>query len=142
MLHVVIDTNVIVSGILSRKGAPVELLKAWRERRFLLLTSSAIVTEVRAVLRYPRIRKKYPLSDNEIEQTITLLEHDALLVTGEAKVAGSVTDDPKDEMVLACAVDGEADVIVSGDHHQLDLESYRDVPIMTPRQFLDQLRQD
>jgi len=142
MLHVVIDTNVIVSGILSRKGAPVELLKAWRERRFLLLTSSAIVAEVRAVLQYPRIRKKYPLSNDDIEQTIMLLEHDALLVKGEANVAGSVPDDPKDEMFLACALDGKADVIVSTDHHLLDLESYRDIPIMTARQFLDQLRQD
>ncbi len=59
MLRIAIDTNVIVSGILSRKGAPVELLKAWRERRFLLLTSLAIVAEVREVLQYPRIRKKY-----------------------------------------------------------------------------------
>jgi hypothetical protein len=142
MLRIAIDTNVIVSGILSRKGAPAELLNAWRERRFLMLTSPAVIAELRAVLQYPHIRKKYTLSDNEIEQTITLLEHDALLVTGEAKVAGSVPDDPKDEMVLACAVDGEADVIVSGDHHLLDLESYRDIPIMTPRQFLDQLRQD
>ena len=107
-----------------------------------MLTSPAVIAELRAVLQYPHIRKKYTLSDNEIEQTITLLEHDALLVTGEAKVAGSVPDDPKDEMVLACAVDGGADVIVSGDHHLLDLESYRDIPIMTPRQFLDQLRQD
>ena len=142
MLRIAIDTNVIVSGILSRKGAPAELLNAWRERRFLMLTSSAIIAELRAVLQYPHIRKKYTLSDNEIEQTITLLEHDALLVTGEAEVAGSVPDDPKDEMVLACAVDGEADVIVSGDHHLKDLESFRDIPIMTARQFLDQLRQD
>jgi predicted nucleic acid-binding protein len=43
MLRVVIDTNVIVSGSLSQKGAPAELLNAWRERRFLLLSSSAIV---------------------------------------------------------------------------------------------------
>jgi uncharacterized protein len=142
MLHVVIDTNVIVSGILSRKGAPVELLNAWRERRFLMLTSPAVIAELRAVLQYPHIRKKYTLSDNEIEQTITLLEHDALLVTGEANVAGSVPDDPKDEMFLACALDGTADVIVSGDHHLIDLESYRDIPIMTARQFLDKLRQD
>jgi|GEM_PF-3016707 len=57
MLRVVIDTNVIVSGILSRKGAPAEVLNAWRERRFLLLSSSAIVAEVRTVLQYPRIYK-------------------------------------------------------------------------------------
>ena len=136
------DTNVIVSGILSRTGAPYALLNAWRERRFLLLSSPAIIAEVRAVLHYPRIHKKYPLSDEDIEQTITLLEHDALSVPGGSDVAGSVPDDPKDEMFLACALDGQADVIVSGDHHLLDLGVYRDIPIMTARQFLDQMKQE
>ena len=142
MLRVVIDTNVIVSGILSRKGAPAELLNAWRERRFLLFSSSAIVAEVRAVLQYPHIRHKYHLSDDAIEQTITLLEHDSLLVAGDADVTGRVPDDPKDEMFLACALDGQADAIVSGDHHLLDLGVFRDIPIITARQFLDQLKQE
>jgi len=107
-----------------------------------LLSSSEIAAKVRAVVQYPHIRDKYQLSDDEIEQTITLLVHDALLVAGDADVAGSVPDDPKDEMFLACALDGQADVIVSGDHHLLDLESCRDIPIMTARQFLEQLRRD
>jgi putative PIN family toxin of toxin-antitoxin system len=139
MLRVVVDTNVIVSGILSQTGAPSAILNAWREQRFLLLSSPDIAAEVRSVLGYPRIRKKYPLSDEEIGQVITLLERDALLVPGGSDVAGSVPVDPKDEMFLACALDGEADVIVSGDHHLLDLGTYRDIPIMTARQFLDQL---
>jgi putative PIN family toxin of toxin-antitoxin system len=142
MLRVVIDTNVIVSGILSRKGAPDEVLNAWRERRFLLLSSSAIVAEVRAVMQYPRIHKKYHLSDDDIEQTITLLEHDSLLVEGDAYVTGSVPDDPKDEMFLACALNGQADVVVSGDHHLLDLGVFRDIPIINARQFLAQLKQE
>jgi putative PIN family toxin of toxin-antitoxin system len=142
MLRVVIDTNVIVSGILSRKGAPAELLNAWRERRFLLPCSSAIVAEVRAVMQYPRICDKYHLSDNEIEQTITLLEYDALLVTGDTNVGRSVPDDPQDEMFLACALDGQADVVVSGDHHLLDLGVFRDIPIITGRQFLEQLMKE
>jgi uncharacterized protein len=142
MLRVVIDTNVIVSGVLSRTGAPAELLNAWRERRFLLLISTAILYEVRAVLQYPRIREKYPLGDEEIEQTITLLEHNALVVAGDANVAGSVPDDPKDEMFLACAIDGEAEFIISGDHHLLDLGIYRNIPILTPRQFHEQLTKD
>jgi len=139
MLRVVVDTNVIVSGILSRSGAPAELLNAWRARRFVLLSSSAIVAEVRTVLHYPHIRKKYRLSDEDIEQTIILLEHDALLVAGDANVAGCVPGDPKDEMFLACALDGQADFVVSGDHHLLDLGLYRDIPIISTRQFLDQL---
>jgi uncharacterized protein len=138
MLRVVIDTNVIVSGILSRKGAPAELLNAWRERRFLLLSSSDIVNEVRTVMQYPRIRHKYHLGDDEIVQTMTLLEHDALLVAGYSNVAGSIPDDPQ-EMFLACALDGQADVIVSGDHHLLELGVFRDIPIITTRQFLDLL---
>jgi len=108
------DTNVIVSGFLNRKGAPAQLLNAWRERHFLLLSSPAIVAEVRAVLHYPRLYKKYQLNDEEIEQTITLLEHTALLVAGVAHVTGSVPADPQDEMFLACAWEGQAESIVSG----------------------------
>ena len=142
MLRCVVDTNVIVSGILSRTGAPAEVLNAWRERRFLLLSSPAIVAEVRSVLHYPHIRKKYPLVDEDIEQMIKLLEHDALIVAGDANVIGSIPEDPQDEMFLACALDGQADSIVSGDHHLLDLRIYRDIPIMTARQFLDQLARE
>ena len=140
MLRVVIDTNVIVSGIISRKGAPAEILNAWRERHFLLLISPAIVAEVRSVLGYARIREKYRLSDQEIDQMISLLEHDALLVPGTADVAGSLPADPQDEMFLACAVDGLADVIVSGDHHLLDLGEYQDIPIIKAGRFLEQLK--
>ena len=139
MLRVVLDTNVLVSGVLSRKGAPAQILDAWRERRFLLLSSPALVAEVRLVLNYPHIRKKYPLADEDIDQIITLLEHDALLLPGDADVAGGVPGDPKDEMVLACALDGQADRIVSGDHHLLDLGVYREIPILSARQFLSQM---
>ena len=140
MLRVVIDTNVFVSGILSHTGAPAELLNVWRERRFLLLSSPAIVAEVNAVLHYPHLQKKYHLRDEEINLTITLLEHDALLVSGDADVTGSVPADPKDEMFLACALSGGADVIVTGDHHLLDLVVFKDIPIVNARQFLDQLK--
>jgi len=140
MLRVVFDTNVIVSGVLSRKGAPAEMLNAWRNRRFLLLSSPAIVAEVRAVLQYPHIRKKYPLVAEEIDEVIALLEHDAVLVPGISNVTDSIQKDPKDEIILACALDGQADLIVSGDHHLLDMSVYRDIPIITARQFLEQLK--
>jgi len=139
MLRVVVDTNVIISGILSVKGAPFELLNAWRERRFILLSSQAIVDEIRQVLTYPRIRKKYNLRDEGIAQVITLLQLDALLVSGSMHVAGAIPADPEDEKFLACAIEAQADVIVSGDHHLLDLGVYQDIPIMTARQFVDQL---
>ena len=100
------------------------------------------MTEIRATLDYPRIRRKYPLTDEQVERLITLLEQDALVVSGKVDTEGAVPDDPDDDMVLACAVDGMADLIVSGDRHLLDLGEYRDIPIITAREFLDRLRSE
>lgn len=140
MLRVVIDTNIIVSGVLSHTAAPAQVLNAWRDRLFLMITSPAIVAEVKAVLQYAHIRKKYNLTDEEIDQVVSLLEHAALLVPGMADVAGSIPADPKDEILLACAVDGQADLIVTGDHHLLDLLAYQNTMIMSARQFLEHLK--
>jgi putative PIN family toxin of toxin-antitoxin system len=81
----------------------------------------AIVAEVRAFLHYPRIHNKFPPSGAEIEQLIVLLEHDTMLVAGDSGVIRSVLSDPKDEMFLTCALEGQADFIVGGDRHLLDL---------------------
>jgi putative PIN family toxin of toxin-antitoxin system len=140
MLRVVLDTNQFVSSVLVRHGLPAQVLDAWRRREYLLLISTAIVAEIRATLDYPRLRRKYPITDEQVERLITLLEQEALVVPGKANTKGAIPDDPQDEMVLACAVDGLADLIVSGDRHLLDLKEYRDIPIITAREFLERLR--
>lgn len=142
MLRVVIDTNVFVSSLLVRLGGPAQVLNAWRERRYLLAVSPSIVAEIRATLSVPRIRCKYAITDEDIKELIELLKKDALMVQGSADVAGSVPEDPADEMVLACAVEAQADFIISGDHHLLGLESHRGIPIVTVRQFLARLELD
>jgi len=139
MLRVVLDTNVFVSSLLVKKGLPAQVLDVWRARRYLLVVSPAIIAEIQATLRYPRIQRKYALTNEDIEHLTNLLEQDALLVPGNAEIAGAVPEDPSDEMVLACALDGQADLIVSGDHHLLDLGTYQGIPILTVREFLDQL---
>ena len=65
-----------------------------------------------------------------------------IFVSGEADVIGAVPDDPDDEIILACAIDGKADLIVSGDRHLLDLDEYRGAPIVTVRDFLNRLSPD
>lgn len=139
MLKAVLDTNVFVSSLLVKAGLPAQVLNAWRERRYLLVTSPAIIAEIRATLNYPRIRRKYAITDEDVEQLVALLERDALVVPGDADVAGSIPQDTADEMVLACAVEAQANAIVSGDHHLLDLNVYQDIPILTARQFLEWL---
>ena len=139
MLRVVLDTNQFVSSVLVRQGLPAQVLDAWQRREFLLITSPSIIAEVRSTLNYPRIRHKYPLTDNDVKRLVTLLEHDALVVPGEVDVTSAIPADPMDDMVLACAIKGQADLIVSGDHHLLDLGEYQGIPIITARKFLEQL---
>ncbi len=63
MIRVVLDTNVIVSGILTEKGAAAKILKAWFEDRFHLVTFRAILEEFGRVLRYPKISRRHDWSD-------------------------------------------------------------------------------
>lgn len=141
MLRVVLDTNQFVSSVLVHHGLPAQVLDAWRQRVYLLVTSPAIIAEIRATLAYPRIRRKYPLTDEQVEQLVTLLEQDALVVPGVADATGAIPDDPQDEMILACAIEGMADLIVSGDRHLLDLGEYQGIQILTAREFLNRLRE-
>jgi putative PIN family toxin of toxin-antitoxin system len=139
VLKVVLDTNVFVSSLLVKSGLPTQILEVWHERRFLLIVAPSIIAEIRAVLSLPRIRRKYHITDEDVQQLVTLLERDALVVPGDSDVSGAIPDDPADEMVLACAVAAGADLIISGDRHLLDLGPYRSIPILTARQFLERL---
>lgn len=139
MLRVVLDTNIIVSSVLSKAGIPARVMDSWREMGFVLVISPAIVAEVRATLNYPRIRNKYAITDEEIDGLTELFELHALWVEGEVDVSGSLLADDKDQMFLAAAVEGKVDLIVSGDHHLLELGNYAGIPVITVRQFLERL---
>jgi len=139
MLRVVLDTNVFVSSLLVKVGVPAQMMNAWRDRRYVLVISPAIIAEMRSTLNYPRIRRKYSITDEDIEGLIVLVQHDALLVPGEADVTGAIPADPTDEKILACALVGRVDLIVSGNLHLLDLVHYEGIPILNARQFLERL---
>jgi putative PIN family toxin of toxin-antitoxin system len=139
VLRVVLDTNVFVHSLLSTEGTPAQLLNAWREGRYMLVTSPAIIAEVVEVLESPRISKKYLVRHQDVENLVDVLKTDAVLVPGEAGVKGSVPRDPRDEMFLACAIDANADCIVSGDRHLLDLQTFRGIPILTVNEFAEEL---
>lgn len=141
MLRVVLDTNLFVSSALVGEGLPAQAIDAWRAYRYVLIVSPAIMAEIARTLRYDRIRRKYDLTEADVDQLLTVLSVDAVVVPGQADVSGSVPDDPDDEAILACAVDGEADVIVSGDQHLLALGSFREIPVLTVRAFLDRLNE-
>jgi len=139
VLRVVLDTNIIVSSLLSPSGAPAAVLDAWRELRFVLLLSPAMLEELRSVLARPRIRSKYGITAEDVEAVCQALERYALWVAGDTPLHASVLPDPDDEKFLACAVEGKADCVVSGDRHLLDLGAFHGIPILSARQFLSHL---
>ena len=142
MLRIVIDTNVIVSSIISKKGAPAQLMDAWSDHIFDIVVSEAIIREVERVLLESHLKQVFNITEERITRLIGMLSEDGILVPGTADVHGSVPTDPTDEMFLAAALDGNAEVLVSGDKHLLNLESYGGVVIITARQLLDRLNSE
>jgi putative PIN family toxin of toxin-antitoxin system len=132
--RVVVDANVFVSGLILNSGIPFKILKAWEQDLFLLITSLPMVEEVRRVLQYPRIQKKYAVDDDTIRQVIGSLLKYSVLVTDLPDIK-EIADDPQDDKVLATGVAGQAESIVTGDSHLLRLSQYRDIQIITPRTF-------
>lgn len=136
MLKVVLDTNQFVSSIISKKGLPSQLLQAWRKHAYILIISKEIIREIEQVLQYPHITKKYYLQKKDIESLIHLIEQEAVILPNPSKV-NIIKDDPDDNEILACALEAEAQYIVSGDTHLLSLRQYKDIKIVTAREFLE-----
>jgi uncharacterized protein len=139
MLRIVLDTNLFVSALLVPSGIPAQIIDAWRRQAFTLVISPPIIDEIKLTLTYPRIRRKYAVTDQDVQDLTKLLETEAWLVTGDCDLSGSLPADPKDEIILACALEGEADIIVSGDQHLLNLGKFKGIEIVTVRQLWDQI---
>lgn len=138
MITAVIDTNVFVSALIGG-GTPLAAIETTRLGKSRLLITTEIVTEIRRTLERPKFARFFQtkLTDpGEFIQNYTTL---ARYVT-PVKINDCPITDPKDLMFIECAVAGEADYIVSGDHHLLDLKMYRDILIVTPADFLAKLK--
>jgi hypothetical protein len=130
-IPVVIDTNVLVSGLLfgGKTGKIVEL---WKNRRIQPYMSKAMADELVRVLAYP----KFQLTADEIDYLLysEILPHFEVTMTKDGPVV--VEDDPQDDMFLRCAEAAETKFVVIGDRHLLSLKAYRKISILTPTQFL------
>jgi hypothetical protein len=134
-MRAVLDANLFVSAAIEPRGQPAHVLDAWRAGLFDLVVSDAIIAEINEVLRRPRIQKRHRWMDEQIDQFVGTLRELAVVTPGSLLVA-AVADDPDDDVYLACAIEGESDYVVSGDHHLRTLGTYRGVTIVSPAQFL------
>jgi putative PIN family toxin of toxin-antitoxin system len=138
ILRAVLDTNVVVSGLILSQGVPFEILEAWRRQAFVWVTSEAILAELVRVLQRPKFRDVYGIADSARERLAALIQASALIVPGHYAVSG-VSADPDDDKFLACALEAQADCVVTGDKHLLSLHPYQGLALLRPAEFLARL---
>jgi putative PIN family toxin of toxin-antitoxin system len=113
-------------------GPPYRILQAWRDDRVRLVACPEILGEYRQVAL--RLARKYPGVD-----ILPLI--DLVIVRSEIvhapSLPKSVCDDPKDDILLACALEGKTQTIVSGDRHLLKVSGFAGIQVFRPKAFVD-----
>jgi len=133
-VRAVLDPNVLISGALSRSGAPAQLLARWLGGEFELIASDLLLEELERALGYPKLRARIPAGD--AAAFVTLLR-DAAIHGRDLDAPPSRSDDPADDYLLALA-EHERAVLVTGDRHLLALADR--FPVRTARAFLAELQ--
>jgi hypothetical protein len=134
-VRVVLDTNVVVSAAVNPKGPPAEIIRAWRARSFEWATSPALLDEMDRTLLSARVRRYMAWGESEIDEFLAAVPSKAEVVYPTRQI-DVVRTDPSDNRVLEAAVAAQADYVVSGDHHLLQLKTYEGVQIVTPARFV------
>lgn len=136
-MRAVIDTGVLVSGLIRREGAPGGVLRALAGGRFMAIYTTEILVELVDVLSRPRFRDKYHVQTDDVAALIRLIRLRGELVIPSRVVVAC--RDPKDDKFLTAALAGPADCIISGDGDLLVLSPYEGIPILRPAEFVVRL---
>lgn len=132
MIRAVLDTNLVVNYLLTRGTTLARILDHWEQEHFVYLLSPAMLSELKTVVVRPRLRRAMKADPQDL---LAVIEADAELILGQQRLTG-VCRDPKDDIFIACAVEAEADYLVTGDNDLLSLGQYSNVQIVRPAEFL------
>lgn len=136
-MRAVIDTNVLLSGLLWR-GTPHLLLERVRAGTLTLVSSPALIAELAGIISRPKFRVPLLQSSTDPERMLTEIRFLAEIVEPPSLPA-PVSRDPDDDAVLALAVAAQPDLIISGDADLLALGTHAGIPIVTPAGTLARL---
>ena len=139
-MKVVFDTNVVITSYLAPQSICATLMNCWHTEVFDLVVSDPLLQEYQAVLNYPKIQKHTRMTPTEMQQAIRNFRQFALLVEPKEEIT-VVERDRDDNKIIACALAGEAEYIVTGDNDLLSMKAYRGIRILTPAAFLAYLEQ-
>lgn len=106
-----------------------------------LLVSPGILEEIARVLQYPKLQRRHRMTSRELGAFLKDFTEFATAVPGESRIE-IIKADPDDDKYLACAVEGAAAFIISGDRHLTDLKMFQGIRIVNPKDFLDLIGQE
>ena len=128
-MKVVLDTNVLVSGIFF-SGPPAEILRAWSRAKFRLVLSPEILDEYTRVSA--ELADQFPVIEIQRILDLVVMRSD---VCSPAALPQQVCEDPQDKFIAA-AIDSRTKIIISGDKHLLRISGHQGISVLTPRQFV------
>jgi uncharacterized protein len=132
-VRAVLDPNVLIAGLLSPRGTPARIFRAWLDGAFELVVSPALLAELERALGYPKLARRIPLEDGQA--LIELLRRSAVLVDDPVGLSlPFASSDPADDYLLALAAHSRA-ALVSGDRDLLKIDA--DLPIHIPASFCE-----
>ena len=135
MLKIVLDANVFVSAVLKPHSDLAKIFELVKEDKIRLILSEDILSEIKAVLLYPKIKKRHRQGQKEIEEFLEKTARVSILTEGKID-ADRIKEDPADNKYLSAALEAKADFVVSGDHHLKDLKVFEGIRILDPSAFL------
>ena len=135
-MRVVLDTGILIAALITSNTPPDLIYQAWRKKRFTLITSEWQLSEFRRVSRYPRVRRY--LQPSEAGTLVNGLRREATVLTALSEI--ELSSDPDDNPVIATAIAGEAQYLVTGDKRDLlPLGSVQGIQIVTAADFAEVL---
>ena len=135
-VRVVLDTNILIGALITKGTPPDRLYQAWLRGEIELVTSTTQIAEMADVLARPRLQRF--LDADEAKAIVENIGTRALIL--DEPPAVNLSPDPKDNPILAAAIAGKADLIVSGDKkHMLALGTVEGVPVVTAREAMGRL---
>ncbi len=138
-MRAVLDTNTLVSGIISSGGPPRRLLDGARTQLLELCSSTILLAELLDVLCRDKFARRLEAAGLTPQGIVVELRRLACLVE-PADVPRVIAADPDDDHVLACAIAARAELIVTGDRHLLELGgSHQGIPIVSPAEAVRML---
>jgi putative PIN family toxin of toxin-antitoxin system len=129
MISAVLDTNVVVSGQVRKRGIPAQVSDLALARRFRCFISESLLLEYQTVLLRPR----FGFSARDVTELMQTSRRIATVVSPRKRV--TVALDPSDNHVLECALEARADYIVTGNLRHFPSQ-FQDIRVISSRQFM------